>query len=286
VAVNVKQKFLRSVYPQLVVRVLTDGDYLTTEEAWDAEAAAQEGSCVRYALTDTHIILPCHRHYWAAAQPGVAGKGVGDWQADAFQGHKFTIDPTKGTIGTNGSDYGAVTVGPGGSAARDRVDFLSNYPISDGVNGAPRIADETRPKTSYLLPCIKVADVAVNASQVDMLALAGLVAELNGNKVDWDAWAQKLHEPTGYQVFPGGLILQWGRTGIINSTAYATVTFPTAFPNAAWIVLGCAIGDDATDAAGNNGGCCTYIIDQSQFTIGHYNAGSNHTRMFWIAVGN
>lgn len=135
---------------------------------------------------------------------------------------------------------------------------------------------------------IELATVAEAVAGIDTaraVTPAGLAAVAAG-KVDLSAWAQKLHEPTGYQVFPGGLILQWGRTGIINSTAYATVTFPMTFPNAAWIVTGCTIGENAADAAGNNGGCTTYIIDQSRFTIGHYNAGSNNNAMFWIAVGN
>ena len=274
VPVNVKQKFARDVYPQLVAFVQASGGFLATEAEWDAEAAAQEGTCGHYCLTDTHIILPCYKHYFASAQDGVAGKGVGDWLADEFKEHyhlygdnpwqnvDFGSEPPNRTMGNHSSTVSAAT------------------PRTSVVGG-----DETRPKTSYLLPCIKAYDAAVNAAQVDMQALASLVAEINGNKVDWSEWAQKLHGPIGYQVFPGGLILQWGRTGIINSTAYATVTFPITFPNVAWIVVGCAIGDSAGDAAGNNGGCCSYIIDSSQFTIGHYNTGSNHNAMFWVAIG-
>jgi phage-related tail fiber protein len=185
VAVNVKQKFLRTVYPQLVARVLADGGYLATEEAWDAAAATNEGSCGRYALTDTHIILPCYRHYWAAAQPGVTGKEAGDWAEDAIRNIMGEVGLTD-NIGflTNASgSSGALTTGAfrnigltasGGTA----------YNVAFDASRVVPTADENRPKTSYLLPCIKVADVVINASQVDMLALAGQVAQINGGKVD------------------------------------------------------------------------------------------------------
>ena len=166
VAVNVKQKFLRTVYPQLVARVLADGGYLATEEAWDAAAAANEGSCGRYALTDTHIILPCYRHYWAAAQSGVAGKDVGDWQADAIKSHTHLVG---GPFSAADSGTNYIVLGNSGSETAE----TANETTATG-------SDETLPKTTYILPCIKVADVATNASQVDMMALAAQVAQLNG----------------------------------------------------------------------------------------------------------
>lgn len=98
-------------------------------------------------------------------------------------------------------------------------------------------------------------------------------------------WSQNMAQ-NGYMVFPNGIIMQWGITGVINSTSFATVTFPLTYPNGAWIVTGCSVGDNAADAAGNNGGCTTFIVSTSQFTIGHFNTGSNNTPMFWISVGS
>jgi len=180
VAVNVKQKFLRTVYPQLVARVLADGGYLATEEAWDAEAAAQEGTCGRYCLTDTHIILPCYKHYFASAQDDVAGKGVGDWAGDAIR----NITGSLGRILSDGSATPPFTTTP--VAGQQLIGSTVSYmrPTSMNVSLVVPTADENRPKTSYLLPCIKACDVAVNAAQVDLLALAAQVAAINGEKVD------------------------------------------------------------------------------------------------------
>ncbi|GFM33275.1 phage tail protein [Desulfovibrio subterraneus] len=180
VAVNVKQKFLRTVYPQLVARVLADGGYLATEEAWDAAAATNEGSCGRYALTDTHIILPCYKHYFSAAQEGVAGKEAGDWAGEELLAHHHNNGV--GDYEVSHNIYGVTAEDVPGEATRALQSY--NYvPTFQGLTSTTGGA-ENHVKRSYVLPCIKVADVAVNAAQVDMLALAAQVAAINGDKVD------------------------------------------------------------------------------------------------------
>ncbi|UZP67644.1 phage tail protein [Desulfovibrio mangrovi] len=229
VAVNVKQKFLRTVYPQLVARVLNDGGYLATEEAWDAAAAANEGSCGRYALTDTHIILPCYRHYWAAAQAGIEGKAAGDWAGDAIRN-------------ITGEWEGAAATGlnPPEGLGAIRASYISGQEAA-GVTGPSRgfsfdasrvvpTADENRPKTSYLLPCIKVADVPTNAAEVDMLALAALVAEINGNKVDRSEWVTLVPDRAWQR--PDGIIEQIGTVSFPTSgDSSLAIIFPIPFPN-------------------------------------------------------
>jgi hypothetical protein len=180
VAANVKQKFTRDLYPQLVARVLADGGYLATEAAWDAEAAAQEGSCGRFALTDTHIILPCYKHHFAAAQAGVAGKGVGDWVNDAIRNIEAAWSGANWAQTESGAVFRDSTIGGYTTSASVQATTGTHFSADRVVP----TAEENRPKTVYVLPCIKVADVAVNASQVDMLALAGQVAQINGDKVD------------------------------------------------------------------------------------------------------
>lgn len=184
VPANVKQKFLRGTYPQLDEAVLAAGNYLTDEAAWDAEASAQDGSCGRYCVTAEHIILPCYRHYLAAARPGVAGKEAGDWAGDAIRNitgrARGVGDSTAEGAFYNTEEY-ALTINTSGA------NF--NYLGFDASRVVPT-AEENRPKTSYALPCIKVADVAVNAAQVDMLALADQVAAINGSKADRTELAQ------------------------------------------------------------------------------------------------
>jgi hypothetical protein len=227
VPVNVKQKFALEVYPQLTAWVRSCGGYLATEAEWDAEAAAQEGSCGKYCLTDTHIILPCYRHYFSAAQNGVTGKAVGDWQADQVKAHYHPSNVQSASAMPAEFRRGDLRQLTGWNAT------MSTDTLHDGSTGDFG-SDENRPKTSYILPCIKAFDVAVNASQLDMQVLAAQVAAINGNKVDRSEWTQS-HAENGWQKLPGGMIIQWGKyeqsAGLQQQTTI-TITLPVSFPTA------------------------------------------------------
>lgn len=199
VAVNVKQKFLLGVYPQLE-EWAKKGNYLTDEAVWDAEAAAQDGSCGRYCITDTHIILPCVRHYVGAARPGEVGKEVGDWAGDAIRNITGALEGVDGGLGETypwgfkPGVHGAISVEQTSTRynSTDGSIYTAAYGTSaifDASSVVPT-ADENRPKTLYHLPCIKVADVAINAAQVDLMAIADQVAEINGSKADRTELAQ------------------------------------------------------------------------------------------------
>ena len=181
VAVNVKQKFALDVYPQLVQFARDSGGYLTDEAVWDAQAAAQDGACGHYCITDSHIILPCIKHYVGAARPGVDGKDVGDWQPDELKEH-YHVD---GYSAAYDSRFGQTDTGI--SNQFKNADGQETHTSTNGINTSTVGGLETRPKTSYLLPCIKAFDVAVNAAGVDMLALAQQLADMSAElakKVD------------------------------------------------------------------------------------------------------
>ncbi|MFV0422052.1 gp53-like domain-containing protein [Oleidesulfovibrio sp.] len=279
VAVNVKQKFVLGTFPQLEAWVQSSGGYLATEAEWDAEAAAQEGTCNKYCLTDTHIILPCYKHYFAAAQDGVAGKAVGDWAVDTFQQHKHDL-----SVSTN-NQSGAAN-GPSNTGA-----FSNGWPNAVGGAleyqgfGTPRVSNETRPKTSYLLPCIKTYDVTVNAAQVDMQALAAQVAAINGNKVDRSEWTQT-HAESGWQKLPSGLILQWGFSAQNALGSSVPVVFPITFPNQCFSVVVQA-KNDAQSGDLDNGPqisqvTTTQFVSYNQNYIGGSGAPEG---IYWQAIG-
>ena len=90
----------------------------------------------------------------------------------------------------------------------------------------------------------------------------------------------------GYQKLPGGLIIQWGRTGTIAADTEVTVTYPIAFPNAALNVTatlggvnsrinGKAIVFSATL------GTTSVVLSNDQDTGG---AGLS-AQIFWTAIG-
>jgi len=75
------------------------------------------------------------------------GRGFGLFQADAFQGHWHSFNTT--FMPQSGSSTQCASNNSG--TQTDRV----KSPISDGVNGNPRTASETRPRNISLMYCIK-----------------------------------------------------------------------------------------------------------------------------------
>lgn len=81
------------------------------------------------------------------------GRGLGTWQADAFQGHWHQMYINALEYGTS-NHYGS---GDAASwAASSPIAGRIREAISDGVNGVPRTANETRPRNIALLACIKI----------------------------------------------------------------------------------------------------------------------------------
>lgn len=85
-----------------------------------------------------------------------AGRAFGSAQTDAFQGHWHRITDTGGgsveistnqVTGSGGSSRPVTASATGTNAVREAV--------SDGVNGTPRIAAETRPRNVALMAIIK-----------------------------------------------------------------------------------------------------------------------------------
>ena len=84
---------------------------------------------------------------------------------------------------------------------------------------------------------------------------------------------------TGYQVFPGGLIIQWGETGLINGDSTISVNFPTAFLVACFQVVACHTRAPSAQDAGMG----TSNLTTSSFTM--INEGGASSTARWIAIG-
>lgn len=85
---------------------------------------------------------------------GNTGNNIGSIQSDAFQGHWHNLTDSGGT------SYGIASnnnVGSGSSYRATNSSNLSNVrsPKTDGVNGTPRTASETRPVNAYVNYIIK-----------------------------------------------------------------------------------------------------------------------------------
>lgn len=80
-----------------------------------------------------------------AATVNPAGTAIGGQQADALQGFKI-VGSAPATRIVGGKDITQISLS-------SPADLL---PVSDGTNGTPRIANETRPKSRTYLKCIKL----------------------------------------------------------------------------------------------------------------------------------
>lgn len=84
---------------------------------------------------------------------------------------------------------------------------------------------------------------------------------------------------TGYQIFPSGLIIQWGLSATISGDSGLTFSFPVTFPNAAFIATA-TLKDTST---AQNEPAHASITSTSEIHI--TNASSLSRQVYWTAIG-
>ena len=103
---------------------------------------------------------------------------------------------------------------------------------------------------------------------------------------------QQLLANSGYQKFPGGLLLQWGRVSATGSQGQqGPVTFPTAFTGAPYVVLAVPLIPDATYSGADLWvQVQTSTLTNTQFSV-YYQATATSisqpiSGFSWIAIGH
>ncbi|KPA92708.1 phage-related tail fiber protein [Pseudomonas asplenii] len=214
-----------------------------------------------------------------------AGRGVGTWQDSQNKAHTHTAQGTAYA-------YGFLAAGPG-------RDFQSGAITTSSSGG-----DEARPRNLAVMWCIKAWNAPINQANIDISALAQLVASATEGRpgtakvatqeqvvagVDNESFvtSKKLRfgfamslAPSGFVAFPswlGGLVIQWGTT---NSTS---VTFPLQFPaNLHYLSLVAANYDSTAAVAGQ------YQSYRSSSTTGFTASAvlAAPGSLKWLAIGN
>lgn len=133
----------RVTYANLWAFAQASGNISANDGAWTAgQFSPGDGT--------TTFRLPDYRGYfmrgWANGGSVDSGRTIGTTQNDAFQGHGHSGIPHDALGGVGFFAYGAGTSNPAISLTTT---------VTDGVNGTPRIATETRPINLSALMCIK-----------------------------------------------------------------------------------------------------------------------------------
>jgi microcystin-dependent protein len=192
-------------------------------------------------------------------------RAAGSSQDDAFQGHWHDLY----AYAEDGAAGGGASRFENASSATSFVTAANvKNPVTDGINGTPRTAGETRPKNVALMYVIKHTYIpgydpevgGANAATLEGFragdfATAGHITHLGED-------VSKM--TNGYKKFADGLIIQWG------GPATGAITFPLAFPTAC---LNVTVGG----TSGNQTNERVVSVSTTGFTLGGVG--------YWMAIG-
>ncbi|WP_409283257.1 phage tail protein [Pseudomonas protegens] len=236
---------------------------------------------------------------WDHGRGADAGRVIGSWQdsdnkththgSTAGAGWKFLSSDAIGGAGLSGG-------------AGSRVSYTADVASSGG--------SEARPRNLAVMWCIKAWNAPINQGAIDISALAPLATqatEINQGTAKVATTAQMLDSandfvmPTpkklrwglsislaanGYIAAPfwlGGWVIQWGTSLGFSSTPVA-VTFPMAFPNAAFAVVATThIG--TTNAVPTQDAVASFGLSQTGVSF-RTNAGAAPNGAKYIAIGS
>lgn len=213
----------REMYPDLW-KFVQEQNLVITESAWQTQSTSHRAVGM-YSSGDgtTTFRLPVLTDFLrGTADPAK----VGTWQGDAIRNITGRVDTTAGLADAAGVFKTAKVTGHYPGTSIFTYDDVFDFDASRVVP----TADENRPKTLFLLPCIHAYNAVIPDAQADMHAM---MAALNG-KVDKTTYAEDFahaHGASGWQRFANGLIMQWG-SATSSASGAVTVTYPVTFPSA------------------------------------------------------
>jgi hypothetical protein len=184
------------------------------------------------AITHNATTLRCPggaNYTTAANEVGLA------WPIASVSG---TIDGWQYASLSGGSLIGAAAITSGS------ITGITDLAIADGGTGASTAAAAfTALKQAATTSATGVVELATDAE-----AMAG--TDTTRAVTPSNLASAKSYGASGYQKFPGGLIIQWGVSGSLSPDANTTLSLPITFPNAGLVAVGTilnsATGDDDT----------------------------------------
>lgn len=134
-----------------------------------------------------------------------------------------------------------------------------------GLAGNETVAGVKTFSSSPVVPAATTSGQAVNKGQLDLMVA---LAQFTGSNQQLAA--------SGFQKFPGGLIVQWGNASVVFDSY--SITFPTAFPNACWQCIGGY--RDIDSVMGQLGSTSLTTTGASGNAY-----GTGTQTLYWIAIG-
>jgi len=138
-----------------------------------------------------------------------------------------------------------------------------------GLTGDETVAGIKTFSSSPVVPSATTSGQATNKGQMDTaLALRVALSDFTGSNQQIAA--------SGFQKFPGGLIVQWGEASVVFDSY--SITFPITFPNACWQCIGGYRGVDSVMGQLGSTSLTTSGASGNAF-------GTGTQTLYWIAIG-
>lgn len=135
---------------------------------------------------------------------------------------------------------------------------------------------------------LTTAESEIDTLQTESIDYESRISSLEGETAplvesDFTGANQSL-STNGYQIFPGGLIIQWGTASNISSSLTGTdITFPTAFTTTNYNIIASEGTQGFPGNASNWGAPAVVKKSLSQFTL--YPQTGKTRNYFWQAIG-
>jgi len=143
--------------------------------------------------------------------------------------------------------------------------------IEHNVNGSRVLTSE------IINNSVTTSKIALSAVTTDKIALSAVTAD----KINLVTSLST----NGYQIMPGGLIMQWGKIDTINfnQTNQGPYLFPVSFPNNCLNIVTTIIRGTAINGVWNAN---VNTVTLSSFKVyGDYDIGAGTSPIYWQAIG-
>ena len=185
-------------------------------------------------------------------------------QADQVQG--FRMGPLAPATSMLGTGTGTPSFGSAGTAAA--IQASTGGPVTDGVNGTPRIGSETRPSGETVIWCTVGAGKAINPGSVDVTALATTVSGQSSQLASLSAQVADMafgYSSAPLAIVPGGVVTLNHGLGSPPQKFWIEATCTVAdFGYAVGTII--RLSESIFAVSGNNYGC-TVEITSTQIIV-------------------